>query len=301
MGLVIVLIALYAFVVGPVDYWLVRRLGSPRLTFLTFPLMVLGFTLAAWFGAKAWIGGELSVTAVQRTLYVPDEGVALQFHLASVFVPMVGDYEVGQAGGAPVYPVRTFASSSFSSSAPSLDANSGVLTQRIPGWQERVVYANDTIPNGDDGIRLKVEAGGHAVRVENRTGYPLPFARLVFGNDIWEIAGGIPQGDTVVPMEKPNKKADLSWPVDFWSFTELPRNLKDMGRSADLREFHVRDALSRGALMLVAGDTEPQPSGFTIDGEQRPERGPCRFIAVTYPAQERQTVAFGTLDADEES
>lgn len=301
MGLVIILIALYAAVVGPGDYWLVRKLGAPRLTFITFPAMVLVFTLAAWFGAKAWVGGEMSMAARQRLLYVPDENAAIRFHVASVFVPMIGDYEIALAGEAFVQPIRSFAFSPFESIPPQLDVDSGGLTQRIPGWQERVVYANDTAPIESGGLSLAVEAGGMAVRIENTSSHRLRNTRLLYGDQVWIVRAEIPSGNTIVPMESPyGKQSHLSWPEAAQVFAEVRPSRDDWGRSAEWREFRVQDALSRGALILIAEDSETWPSDFSVDGDPRPERAHCTVMAVTYPAQEGQFVAFDRQHDEEE-
>ena len=49
-------LVVYLTLVGPVDFWLVRRLGRPRLTWLTFPAVVLVFCGVAWAMGQGRIG-----------------------------------------------------------------------------------------------------------------------------------------------------------------------------------------------------------------------------------------------------
>ena len=295
LGLVILLIALYAIVVGPVDYWLVRKLSAPRLTFVTFPVLVLVFTLGAWFGAKAWIGGEMGLAARQRVLYVPEENAALRFHIAALFVPMIGDYRVEHESGGLIYPLRSDIFSPFEASPPRLDNESGALTLRIPGWQERVVYANDTVPIANEGVSLAVEAGGTAVRIEYSGKSILRRSRLFYGERQWELDPEISSGSTVLPIgDHSYPLTQFPLPDDAQVFAELGPEVDVVGRSAEWREFHVQDALSRGALILIAEEAKPRPCGFSVDGNPRPERVLCTVMAVSYPVQEGYTVAFGT-------
>jgi hypothetical protein len=46
----------YLILIGPVDFWLVRRLGRPRLTWVTFPVVVLVFCSIAWGMGQGRIG-----------------------------------------------------------------------------------------------------------------------------------------------------------------------------------------------------------------------------------------------------
>ncbi|MEX2016305.1 MAG: hypothetical protein WD873_06665, partial [Candidatus Hydrogenedentales bacterium] len=94
LGLVLLLTALYALIAGPGDYWLVRKLGRPQLTWITFPLIVIAFTLAAYFGARWWIGGEFSARYSRVTTYVADAGVALETHVTGIFAPHPETYRI---------------------------------------------------------------------------------------------------------------------------------------------------------------------------------------------------------------
>ncbi|MCC6698847.1 MAG: hypothetical protein IT365_24695 [Candidatus Hydrogenedentes bacterium] len=298
LGLVILLIALYAVLVGPVDYWLVRKLGAPRLTFITFPAMVAVFTLLSWFGAKAWVGGDMALTARERVLYVPDENALLRFHIAALFVPMIGDYKVEHESGGLVQPLRASFTSPFEFVSPRLDVDSGAITQRIPGWQERVFYSTDTLPVEAGGLSLTVEPDGKAVRVVKSGNHRLVDARILYGEDVWFV--DLPSSDTVVSLGAPSqRRPHLSWGGSFQTFTELGRSTDDWGRASEWREFHVEDALSRGALLLIAEDREVKPSGFSVDGSPRPELAQCTVMAITYPVQEGHTVAFGEPDTAE--
>ncbi len=56
VGWFMVFLAVYLFVIAPFDLWLVRRLGRPRLTWVTFPAAVILFSVAAWALGRGRIG-----------------------------------------------------------------------------------------------------------------------------------------------------------------------------------------------------------------------------------------------------
>ncbi len=59
IGFLVLGLLLYVLAIGPLDYFLLKRRGALRRTVITFPLMVVGFTVLAWassfllFGASA--------------------------------------------------------------------------------------------------------------------------------------------------------------------------------------------------------------------------------------------------------
>ncbi len=55
-GWFLLFLVVYLALIAPADYWLVRRLGRPRLTWLSFPVLVLVFSFFAWGLGRGRIG-----------------------------------------------------------------------------------------------------------------------------------------------------------------------------------------------------------------------------------------------------
>ncbi len=163
LGLVLVLVVLYILAAGPGDYFLVRKLRRPRMTWITFPLIVLAFTVLTYFGASWWIGGDWEMHYVQRTLILPDDRMAIRTGLTNVFVPSTGEYRVASSGGDFFRSVK----GSWDRDVQTFDQASGQMMQRIPLWTERVYMTSQTV-DGAPGIEATVTPGTDAPKLKIR-------------------------------------------------------------------------------------------------------------------------------------
>ncbi len=284
MGLVIILIALYALIAGPVDYRLVRRLGRPRLTWITFPVIVLVFTLASWFGAKAWVGGSMAVTARERILFAPAENLVLHFRLVSVFVPVFADYRLRTDDDSPILPLRTD-TAGLVDTAPTLDNSDGALTVRIPGWQERVFYASSAVPMEQNiGFELVPEPDSLSIRVRNGSALTLRRCSLIYGDRLWKLSGEFPPGEasaTITGQGTPRNR--FSPTVVVGPFTQANRDAESRTFWPTERELDIRDALRRGALVLLSEDAGQTPLAITVNGDRYLEPAHGVVLVVEYP------------------
>lgn len=95
-GWVAFLIALYALLIGPVEYYFLRKiLGRPELTWLTFPLIVLTVCVAAYLTAVAAKGRELRVNKLDVVEVDPASGRVYGTTLFTVFSPRIDNYTIG--------------------------------------------------------------------------------------------------------------------------------------------------------------------------------------------------------------
>lgn len=68
VGLLLILLVVYLLVIGPFDRWLIKRLGRPMLTWITFPSYVALFSLLIY-----WIGFKLRAGQTEWTeLHIVD-------------------------------------------------------------------------------------------------------------------------------------------------------------------------------------------------------------------------------------
>ena len=95
-GWIAVLIVLYILLIGPVEYFFLKRvLGRLELTWITFPVIVLTVSAAAYFTADAIKGRELKVNKVDVVDIDPASQRAYGTTWFTVFSPRIDTYSVG--------------------------------------------------------------------------------------------------------------------------------------------------------------------------------------------------------------
>jgi hypothetical protein len=94
-AIVAVLIASYILVIGPIDYWFVKRvLKRMELTWISFPLAVVAFSVAAYLLAGWLKGDQLRVNQVDVIDIDADRGLLRGTMWANVFSPEHDAYEL---------------------------------------------------------------------------------------------------------------------------------------------------------------------------------------------------------------
>ncbi len=274
LGLVLLLTALYALAVGPGDYFLVRRLGNPKLTWITFPAMVAVFTVAAYAGAKAWVGGEMSAKGIQRVLVFADQGRAIRFDLTSLFAPEGTEYDLRHVDRAYFRNLR----GTYDPESPlTYIQGDERMLQRIPIWTRRYYIASHEVDAPDIRLSLDEEVPFPVARIENRSDFTL--TNCVVQYDRYEIVRltSLPPGATAT-AQFTNRLREIDHDTAILPFllnspaTELP-----LGRELDTAQ-----ALRRGALVFRAA-TWSAPNPLVVDGDRRPEQDIQMIQVVTYP------------------
>jgi hypothetical protein len=95
-GWVAMFIVLYIILIGPVEYLFLKRiLGRLELTWVTFPVIVLTVSAAAYFTAYAVKGRDLKVNKVDLVEVDPASGRVYGTAWVSIFSPRIATYTVG--------------------------------------------------------------------------------------------------------------------------------------------------------------------------------------------------------------
>ena len=279
LGLVLALTLLYALVVGPGDYFFIKWIGKPKLTWVTFPAIVIVFTAAAWWGAKAWVGGDMSSMHVRRTIVFPELATATQYDVMGLFVPAGRRYTVNHQPGGHLQEIR-------STLAPGetgvYDVDEKAIVQRIPIWKSRVYGASmelDAYPPVD--LRVTYVEGQTVVTLSNQSDLTLRGNTIIHMAGTWRMAKDIAPGETVeltLTVESANTR--LSQAVRSLMMFGLAMQRDEQW--AHGRQFDIRDALHRGAYVFVSDDTGISENPLVVDGEVRPEPGRELLQIVTY-------------------
>jgi hypothetical protein len=277
LGIVLLLTVLYALAVGPGDFFLVRKLGKPKLTWITFPIIVAVFTVVAYGGAKAAVGGEMAAIYRERLIIVPEEEVAVRHRLTGLFVPQSARYTLGYAEGAIPREITT--GFDFEQVVGTTDVSEGTYTHTVPIWKRRVYAASDMTSRYPQ-ISLHVEGKGDAREavIVNGTSRPLRGAYLVYGR--W---GFRTHFDTIgaETSERISLREGIG-PVAVDSTTMLGRFEGGWGALPSLREFNATAALERGAALLIIPTFDEPDCPLVVNESPRNEPGNREIVVVAY-------------------
>jgi hypothetical protein len=99
-GWIAVLIVFYILLIGPVEYFFLKRvLGRLELTWVTFPLIVLTVSLAAYFTAYSLKGRDLKVNKIDVVDVDAAGGRVYGTTWFTVFSPRIDTYTIGVTPG----------------------------------------------------------------------------------------------------------------------------------------------------------------------------------------------------------
>lgn len=95
-GWVALFIALYTLLIGPVEYLFLKKVvGRLELTWVTFPLIVLSVSAAAYFTAYAIKGNDLRINKIDLVDVDPASGRVYGRTWFSIFSPRIDSYNIG--------------------------------------------------------------------------------------------------------------------------------------------------------------------------------------------------------------
>lgn len=99
-GWIAMLIVLYILLIGPIEYYFLKRiLGRLELTWVTFPIIVLTVSAAAYLSADAVKGRELRVNKLDVVDVDPASGRLYGTTWFTVFSPKIDKYTIGMTPG----------------------------------------------------------------------------------------------------------------------------------------------------------------------------------------------------------
>jgi hypothetical protein len=228
-GWVAFLIFVYILLIGPGDYLFLRRVLRRRMewTWVTFPLIVLGVSAAAYAAAYALKGRELKVVQVDAVDVDAAAGRLRGTSWVSLFSPGNRDYDLGLAPRPPGEPAPGAAGldsdlllSWFGPAEAQLgggrvsgldvrgrgyryapdDRAERLAGVRVPIWSTKSLLGRWSGPAPAEVVESDLVAVGSdrlEGMVTNRLAEPLRKAVLVFGNQVYDQLGTIPPGGSV--------------------------------------------------------------------------------------------------------
>jgi hypothetical protein len=182
VGVLLALLAVYLIVIGPFDRWLIRKLGRPMLTWITFPAYVAAFSLLIYFiGFKLRAGrtefNELHVVDVLPLNESGDRAALRGRAFTSLYSPQNETYPLGANIDHMTFRIEGEAlMGGGGRPALSVLPKPGACEAEsyVPVWTSQMPIA-DWADFGDAPIRATVTSRGWdlIVEVENRSGRAL--------------------------------------------------------------------------------------------------------------------------------
>jgi hypothetical protein len=172
---VILLLVLLAVLIGPVDYFVLKKLDKQPLTWLTCSGWILIFTVGSYYGVQALRSGELQYRSVSVTDSI-DQGMSTWSSThAGIFAPKSDTYALdgikdGQWWSAispeqrEMYSYRSQNAASRNVYCTQYDGANSLHSLPINIWTMQCVLCEE--PENDFPIRAKVKQQGDNVTIE---------------------------------------------------------------------------------------------------------------------------------------
>lgn len=286
IGGLFVLIVIYLVVVGPFDYFVLRKLKRLELTWITFPAYVVLFTLLILFAGGAFI----ERAAYQREIVVVDRGangasLERRRALSAVLAPRNQRYAV--QGVEPV------SSNYLTSQLSSLDLGNATLLRTpeisLRDWTVArgatgLVVSDRAVPAAKGGLTWTLRDG--RLTVKNDTGAPVKASALLTQDVVYELdllpPGASepklkPRGSVVDYLRSEKAATVQEQPADEGMDWRMRRGYYDGERQVapSVNEAALDAQLRRALLALSFGAPSRAPTGFarSLDARRALESG----------------------------
>ncbi|MBL9126463.1 MAG: hypothetical protein JNL97_02390, partial [Verrucomicrobiales bacterium] len=197
VGALLLLLVVYLAVIGPLDQWVLKRLGKQMWTWVTFPTYVVLFSALIYFIGYRLRAGDLEVNELQVVDQLPrEQGSILRGRTwLSIYSPENARYRL-----ASEQPFATFRAELHQGAAQGNDSGRLILSQPAKGFDAEVfvpvwvsqLYSSDWIEPGPMLVSTTVDGEGGMLALENRS--ELSFERVVavFEGRLWDLGGLAP-------------------------------------------------------------------------------------------------------------
>lgn len=202
LGLAIGAFGVYAIVVGPGLYLLLRRMNRREWAWGAIPGTAVVFSLAIWLVGISTHGNVVGQVVSTVELLSPD--TAKLEGAGSFVVTQGGDYTVELPAG-----MQTFSTDLLDGGGEVMQDGDRpqIVFEDVPYWSTRSAYLS-TYLNGKGNIehQLKVDAAGKLTgTVTNKSQFDLEKTHLLFGNDVISI-GDLDPGASVTVSHQLHKQ-----------------------------------------------------------------------------------------------
>jgi hypothetical protein len=202
VGGLLVLLAAYILVVGPLNYLVLRRIDRRELAWISVPVFVLGFAAAAYGYGSVLRGSDVIVNEVAIVRGAPDatEGRAQDYF--GVFSPNRASYLVKVPGGALL--AAPISGDTFGSATGVLDIVQGdpaeVRDLSVGVAQLRTIRAETATTVPKMTATLKLSGGSLTGAFENESDQTLEGVAIVLGSSVVVLGDVAPHASVPVSL-----------------------------------------------------------------------------------------------------
>jgi hypothetical protein len=259
----LVLIGAYIVIIGPINYLILKRLDRRELAWITMPLLVLGFTAAAFGYGFILRGTDVVVNEVAIVRGAPDATEATAQVYFGVFSPTRATYQVSVPQGALL--AAPINGDQFGQGGGTLDIVQGTGAERpsmvrnlsVGTSSLRIVRAE--LPVAAPRMRATLTLGGNTLQgtFENASDEKLENVAVVLGNAVATL------GDV-----EPHQTVNVSLPVRDNPFGAALAD-QIVGSSFDqTSEAGVRRQVRYGMISQLTYDPMGGFSGSSLGADQ---------------------------------
>ena len=224
IGWLLLLLAAYLAVIGPLDQYVLKKINRQMLTWITFPAYVVLFSLLIYFigyklraGVSEW--NEINIVDVFP------RGAQAELHgstFFSVYSPANARYPLASDQTYAVLRGESSQGNQGSQSEIELHGNGFRAKIMIPVWTSQL-FVQDWWQSGDLPLTATLTADPATLRIQlvNQLDRPLSELRLVAADRVFEL-GSLPANQTtnlVLAIHKGKALLDYFSPVDFERMT----------------------------------------------------------------------------------
>jgi hypothetical protein len=242
---VILLLVLLAVVIGPVDYFILKRRGRLPLTWLTFTFYIGAFSVAAYFGVRALRAGPPKVRAVSVVDAVEGHEGAWSCRYTGIYAPESDDYALTglqpRQWWAPLSPYEgpfmRGGSRRGTRLVTCVQGDGGSLPTSLPIsiWSMQCLMAEGRMKRSPIAAEVEVAGDGAQATVTNLASTPAARGYILFGGGRYIPFGAIAAGGQLEvrgQMVRGRKWAqDVSESPRAW-FLGIPRQGRFTSESA---------------------------------------------------------------------
>lgn len=263
LPLLILLLVIYIIIIGPVAYFIMRKLGVREWNWVFIPLASIAM-LALVYGYGTWHHGTNTRVQNVNLIEVGTNGNTRIMSSSAIFAPYAGEYRIQLPKNVDVFPSeekRALETKEF----PIVTKNSGGDTETIfpyiNKWSLGKVYAQQNLfNNGAFEATLNQKKDRLIGTVRNSTPYSLHDARIVFGDSIQSIPtlapGAIVQVD--LPMPAPKSEPRYYDDTEFAAHM-LSQNGEEKLKQTRLRLMRMMYDSSHSTTVTLFGWTDQHP------------------------------------------
>jgi hypothetical protein len=201
---VILLLVGLAVLLGPVDYFVLKKLDRLPLTWVTSGAIIAVFSVAAYYGVEALRAGQMQVRAVSVVDAVQG-GTAREAMYAGIFAPRSDDYKLSNLGRHEWWSAAAPTQSSYLYSHDTgiggrhvycFQADGGNLPYSLPIniWSMQCLLREAPLTEAPLSATVRRDGGTVEVRIVNHADAPIRRASVRVSGSRWMLLDTVPAG-----------------------------------------------------------------------------------------------------------